>query len=91
MHMGVCGSDGSRVRGDCQGTTSIGAGVGLANVCRMDGLWVMVGRLPGMLFCVVCKCDCLIALRVCFVVVLGTAIIGGATSVMHWRVSGLSW
>jgi hypothetical protein len=91
MHMGVCGSNGSRVWGDCQGATSIGAGLALANVRQMDGLWVMLGMLPGTLFCVVRECDCLVVLRVCFVVGLGAAIIGGATSVMHWRVGDLSW
>ena len=87
--MGVCGSNSAHVQGDLQGATSNEAGLGAANGCQADGLQVMAGMLPGTLFCVVCKCVRLVALRVHSVVGLGAAIIGGA-SVMHWRVGNLS-
>jgi hypothetical protein len=89
MQMGVCGSDGTLVQGNLHSTTSIGAMVGMGNGHWMDRLQVMAGVLPGTLFCIVCKCVCLIALRIHFVVGLGAAIIGGA-SVTHWRVGMLS-
>jgi hypothetical protein len=88
--MGICGSNSMRVQGNFQGTTSIGVGVGVANGCRMDGLQVMRGTLPGTYFSVVQECVCLVPLRVHFAVGLGAPIIEGA-SVMHWRVGNLSW
>ena len=64
--------------------TSIGDGVGTGKGRWTDGLRVIAGMLPGMLFLVVRVCILFVTLRICFAVGLGATIIGGA-SVTCWR------
>ncbi len=95
MHTGICRIDCSLVlsnhlsAGDVC-VASIREGVGAGKGCRTDGLQVISGMLPGMLFLICCKCVLLVNLRVCFAVGLGAATMGGA-SVICCRGSALAW
>ena len=73
MRTGVCGFDCSRVLGDHLGIgdiciASIWGGVDAGKGCRADGLQVISGTLPRMLFLICCECVLFVILGVGFAV-----------------------
>ncbi len=83
------GLDCTMVLGNCLGATSIGDGVGAGKGHWTDGLQIIAGTLPGMLFLVVHECVLFVVLRIHFAVRLGATIIWGV-SVTHWRGNNLA-
>jgi hypothetical protein len=83
MRTGICGLDCALVLGNCLGATSIGDGVGAGKGHWTDGLQVITGTLPRMLFFVVRECVLFVSLRIRFAVGLGAAIMGAASVICY--------
>jgi hypothetical protein len=92
MRTGVCGFDCSWVLGNHLGIGDVyvASGIGAGKSPCANGLQVISGMLPGMLFLVHCKCVCFVRVRVHFAVGLGAAIMSCA-SVICCRGAALAW
>jgi hypothetical protein len=77
------------VHRDQRGAAIVVAGIGGGKGHPVDGVCMMVGSVPGVLFHIFLVCVCFVNLRTRWAVGLGAAIIGGAF-VMRWRVEMLS-
>ncbi len=86
IHVGLGTMVSPAVQGDCRGIV-IGGGGGFA-IKRLGAVGVMIGTLPGTLFCVCQECVCFVNFNLRFCVGLGVFMMGGGLVIL-WKIGTL--